>query len=100
MKVKFFLKNLRSFFFGLYQCNFAINFFLYCAAGLQFRVHLKYKLTQLCEFLKLHNCANNNESHGSNNISSISMRNNPCPIRNLKTQGTNNTHSIETSSSV
>lgn len=32
---------MRSFFFGLYQLNFAINFFLYFAAGVEFRRYLQ-----------------------------------------------------------
>lgn len=45
---KLLLKYLRSFCFAFYQINYAINFFLYFAAGLQFRVHLQKKLKQFC----------------------------------------------------
>lgn len=41
---KLLLKYIRSFCFGFYQINFAINFFLYFAAGLQFRLHLQHKM--------------------------------------------------------
>lgn len=44
---KLLLKYVRSFCFGFYQINFCINFFLYFAAGLQFRIHLQQKLRNL-----------------------------------------------------
>ncbi|ODN02495.1 Rhodopsin, GQ-coupled [Orchesella cincta] len=46
---KLLLKYIRSFFFGFYQINFAINFFLYFAAGLQFRLHLQHKVKGACK---------------------------------------------------
>lgn len=45
-KRKLLLKYVRSFFFGFYQLNFAINFFLYFAAGVEFRRHLNKKFVQ------------------------------------------------------
>jgi len=49
---KILFKTLRTFFFGLYQINFCINFFLYFAAGVQFRRHLSFKLGKLHLWLK------------------------------------------------
>ncbi|CAL8104994.1 unnamed protein product [Orchesella dallaii] len=50
---KLLLKYIRSLFFGFYQINFAINFFLYFAAGLQFRLHLQHKIIGLCKRWKV-----------------------------------------------
>ncbi|XP_035708132.1 uncharacterized protein LOC110850394 [Folsomia candida] len=53
---KILLKHIRSFFFGFYQINFAINFFLYFAAGVEFRRYLQKKVKRMCGLTKAYCC--------------------------------------------